>query len=168
MGKRLIILSGLLTLIATYVLTFYAIGGNYTWGYPAIMHLPDMFVFPSSYVMGLPTFMGYVAAILILLFLASGILQLIGAASRGIGIFGSIIALLGSLYFVFILMTGVTVIPYQYGWYFVLFNGGPLVPGAIPYHIGVASTVLPGTMGLGLVVLILGGILGLVGQARRD
>lgn len=168
MSKVLRLLGALMTLVATYVLTFFGEGPFIGWGYPALLTLPEIFADPASYAISLPPVMGYVIGIVLALFLLAGVLQLIGVASRGLGIIGGIIALLGSLFMVIVLFTGADIIPAQFGIYLLLFIGPPLVPGTIPYSLVITTTGLGTPVGLGLVVLILGGILGLVGQRDND
>ena len=168
MSKKLMVLGGLLTLVSTYVLTFYANGSSYIWGYPALLILPDIFMNPGSYVLSLPPAMGYVIGVLMALFLLAGVLQILGAANRGIGTLGGIFALIGALFFTMVLMIGTSVIPVEVVLYMILFSGPALVPGTIPYHFGVAATTFPGTLGLGTFVLILGGVIGMIGVAKKD
>ena len=162
------VLGGLLTLVSTYVLTFYANGASIMWGYPAISVIPDIFTNPGSYVLGLPDAMGYVIGVLLALFLLAGVLQILGAANRGIGALGGIFALIGALFFTGVLMLGPSVVPGEVIIYLILFLGPELVPGIIPYHFGVTATALGGTLGLGSIVLILGGIIGMIGVAKKD
>ena len=168
MSKGLRVLGALLTLVATYVLTFFGEGAFLGWGYPALLHLPEIFTDPGSYVISLPPVMGYVIGILLALFLLAGVLQLLGVAKKGIGILGGVVALLGSLFQIIVLFTGATVIPAEYGIYLLLFVGSPLVPGTIPYHLAITTTSSGTPIGLGLVVLIIGGILGLIGTIGDD
>jgi len=168
MGKGLIIIGGLLTLVSTYVLTFYANGSLYAWGYPALSLVPDIFTNPGNYVVSLPPVMGYAIGVLLVIFLLAGLLQMLGVANRGLGTLGGVFALLGCGYITMVFMTGTMLIPLEYTAYVNLFAGPALIPGTIPFHFGWATTEFPGTLGLGILVLLAGGILGLIGQARRD
>ena len=167
-NKALTLLGAVLTLAGTYALSFYRNGPLFAWGYPALQLLPDIFTNPGMYVISLPSYAGYVVGALLALFLLAGVLQLIGAAVRGLGLLGSLFAVLGSLYVVLVLLTGTSLIPLEYAAYIDLFAGPEYMAGMIPYHFAVTTTAYPGTLGLGAPVTIVGGILGLLGTASKD
>ncbi len=166
--KPLMVLGGLLTLVSMYVLSIYRSGALYVWGYPAIQLIPDMFMNPGAYVVSLPDLAGYLVAVLFVLFLISGVLQLLGVASRAVGVLGGVFACAGAAYFVLVLLTGTSILPLEAAAYIDLFAGVEFVPGIIPYHFPVMATVYPGTMGLGAIVLVAGGVLGLIGTAMPE
>ena len=155
-GKTLSILGGVLTLISTYFLTFWSSGIVYGSGLNAIIKIPDMFTNPGDYAGTFPEFMGYVVAALLLFFLIAGILELAGAGSRGASAIGGILALIGGIYF--LLGMEYSALPAEISIYSdVLFGGGAIVDGILPFHLAI------GNVGLGTFILLAGGALGLIG-----
>ena len=149
-GKILCILGGLITIVATYVLAFYAFPPAYGWGIAAWMFVPA--IFSSGDIMII------LIEILVILFLLAGLFQLIGAKSRVLGIIGSLLALAGFIYFMLIEFSLIS----STAIYALLFVGEAL--GPLPFHISVGSFA-----SLGAYVLAGGAVLGLIGSfAGRD
>jgi len=167
-GKFLSVLAGILTIVATYVLSWYAFMfffvTVYVGGIGLIKNLPDMFTNPDAYatIFGLDTWVIYIIAVVMILFLISGIFQLAGVKSRALVIIGSILPILIGIY---ILLFGFGVLPTELNVYsFLFWDSEPLIEGIIPLTILELDTVDIGTY-----VLIAGGFLGLIGGfAGRD
>lgn len=156
LGKTLSILGGVLTLVSTYLLTFWGSGMVYGSGIGAIMNIPDIFMNPGTYAGTLPEFMGYVIAALLLFFLFAGILELAGAGSRGASAIGGFLALIGGIYF--LLGLEFSSLPLDISLYSnILFGGSAIVDGILPFHLTI------GNVGVGTYVLFAGGVLGLIG-----
>jgi len=149
-GKILCILGGLITIVATYVLAFYAFPPVYGWGIAAWINVP--------YIFGAGDIMIIIIEVIIILFLLAGVFQLIGAKSRALGIIGSLLALGGFIYFMLIEFSLIS----STAIYALLFVGEAL--GPLPFHIGVGTFA-----SLGAYVLAGGAVLGLIGSfAGRD
>jgi hypothetical protein len=149
MGLRNIfcVIGGILVLVATYFLTFDGVSPNYVYGLGLLLNLG--LIFSSGEVLTI------VIAIILVIFCLSGLFIILGVKSRFLSIFGSLLAILVSVYFILILMG---VLPPEVAVYGLLFFHPALVEGIIPYHLAL------GTMGgLGIWVLLAGGILGLIG-----
>ncbi len=167
-GKFFCVLAGILTIVATYVLSFYAFTIFsiivYVCGIGSMKKIPEMFTNPDVYAtaLSLPTYAIYIIAVVIIFFLISGIFQLIGVKSRVLVILGSILPILIGIY---ILLFGFEVLPTELNVYsFLFWDTEPLIEGIIPLKILEFKTVDIGTY-----VLIAGGFLGLIGGfAGRD
>jgi hypothetical protein len=162
-GKILTLIGGILTLVATYLLTFYGNGPFVLSGIGAWMNIPEMFANPSAWVLSLPEFMAYIIAILIIIFLVTGAIILIGIKVRALGIIGAIFALFGGVYFLLCLFTGLSFLPIEFVAYIDAFGGDAIVEGIFPFHLGLGVSAFTGTVGLGTYVLLGGGILGFIG-----
>jgi hypothetical protein len=151
-GKILILLGGLLTLASTFFLSFYGVGGGvYGSGLGFIFNIADIMANPGSYVAG-ETMVVYIVAIVYIVFLISGVLQLVGMASRVIAIIGSIIVLAVGILMLLVLLNILPV----YAPYITLFEHTHIVPGLpFDYALGPAS--------LGMYLLLAGGALGFIG-----
>ena len=155
-GKILSLLAGILSIVATYLLSWVSVPGPYyAYGIGVIKNLPAMFTDADTLggILGVPGFSLYIVAGILIVFLISGIFQLIGMKSRVIGLIGSIFVLLiGILIFlgVFNIVTNIDWVQYIFG------DSVPIIDGIIPYDLPL------GPASLGLYVLIAGGALGLV------
>jgi len=152
-GKILMIVGGLITIVATYFLTFYSLGfGIYGWGVGAWLFVDDVFLSGDIVLI--------IIEIVIILFLIAGLLQFIGAKSRVVGFIGSLLALGGFVYFLLIEFSLIS----STAIYALLFAGEAIVDGIFPFHLQAGSFV-----GLGTYVLIGGAVLGIIGTfAGRD
>ncbi len=155
-GKVLCIIAGIVTLISTYLLAFFAVAPPvYGWGIGFIFQIPEMFTNPGTYgILGIPDYMVYIMAVLGIIFLVAGIFQIIGVKTRVTALIGSIFALGLAI---FIILVGFGVLPSQWGVYTLFFAGDSLVEGIIPFHLAL------GNLSLGIYTLLLGGVLGLIG-----
>ena len=149
-GKILTILGALITIVATYVLAFYAFPPSYGWGIGAWLNVVT--IITSGDIMII------IIEIFIVLFLLAGLLQLIGLKSRAVGFIGSLLALGGFIYFMLIEFSLIS----STAIYAFLFIGDAL--GPLPFHISVGSFA-----SLGTYVLAGGAVLGIIGSfAGRD
>ena len=89
--------------------------------------------------------------------------ELLGLKNRFIGVLGALSALIGGVVVYLYLTT--TILPGVISMYMNFFSGTALVNGIIPYHIPLGNAIISGTVGLGTYLLILGGVLGLIGNA---
>ncbi|KKM77823.1 hypothetical protein LCGC14_1366150 [marine sediment metagenome] len=155
-GKILILIGALLTLVSTFFFTFFetAVPGEYASGLGFIINLPDIFASADGYatIMGVEIFVVYVLAIVYMVFLLSGILQLIGLATRVLAIIGSILPILGG---VVILLINLGVVDMYADT--SLFWRAPIVEGVLPFNLTIGPT------SLGTITLLAGGVLGMVG-----
>jgi hypothetical protein len=105
----------------------------------------------------------YIVSIVLLVFLLSGVIQLIGLTSRVVAIIGSLIAL--SLGIVIILAITIDVPGWGLNQYSSLLWRAPIVDGVWPLDVPImaASGTFYQNLSLGTILLVAGGDLGLVG-----
>jgi len=155
-GKILSLLAGIISIVATYLLSWVSVPGPYyAYGIGVIKNLPAMFTDADTLggILGVPGFSLYIVAGILIVFLISGIFQLIGMKSRVIGLIGSIFVLLIGI----LIFLGVLNIVINIDWVQYIFGDSvPIIDGIIPYDLPL------GPASLGLYVLIAGGALGLV------
>jgi hypothetical protein len=102
-GKIITLIGGIITLLGTYTLTWFLFGYlrnvPHAWGYGGIKTLIDIFSDPGKYAKyyGLPTWVIYILAAFVILFLISGILQILAIKNRKLGIIGSIMPFIVSI-----------------------------------------------------------------------
>jgi len=167
-GKKLLIIAGILTLLATFIFSWgtFAFGKiNYIYGVGGIYNVIDIFTKGTKYYrtrFQLPEWSIYVIAIVVIWLIASGPIQIIGRKSRKAGIIGSIIPLLIGIV-IFLNLLG---LPFLGGFIRILEVFGtsePIIEGLIPLHIA-----LPGRPeAFGVYLLIFSGILGLIGAKKN-
>lgn len=155
-GKVLIIIGGIATLAATFFLTFFYTLGDIDYsGLGFIFNIPDIFTDADSWALfiGEEVMMVYIVAIVFIVFIISGVLQLVGLASRPVAIIGSIMPIVLGVLF---LLIGFGILE-DFGSYALLFMNDALVPGIVPFDIDL------GDVGLGAYIVLAGGVLGLIG-----
>ena len=164
-GKILSLLAGILTIVATFALSWVPEAitpGYYVYGIGIVKNLPGMFTNADALglILGIPGFAIYIIAGILIVFLISGIFQIIGWKSRALAIIGSIFVLLIGI----LTLLGVLNVVINLLWVENIFGDiVPLVAGIIPFDLAL------GPASLGLYVLIAGGALGLVsGFMGRD
>jgi len=168
-GKILIVIGALLTLVSTFFLSFGqtngADGRTYTSGIGFLFNLPQIWgnVAYWNGFNGGETVLQYVFSIVFIFFVLSGVIQLAGLANKYVAIIGSLIVLaFGITMIIFITVD----IP---GWalnrYSSLLWRGSIVDGIWPLDVRIigASGVFYQGYSLGTFTLIAGGCLGLVG-----
>lgn len=160
-GKNIIFIGGILTLIGTYLFTWYEfsyITVQYATGIGGINNFLDL-LFPSSFYvkrLDLDRWIIQVIAILMLFFLISGILQLIGKKNRIVGLVGSIMPLLMGL--ALVLGGAISLLGFFLRYLEIYGTTEYLIEGVFPIHI-----VIYGRAAIGSFVVLVGGILGLIG-----
>jgi len=152
-GKILMALGGIITLVATYVLSLYWLGGTiYGWGIGAWVTAFQPTIWTSGDIVVI------IIEIVVILFLLAGLFQFIGIKVRWVGLFGSLLALGGFVYFMLIEFSLIS----STAIYALLFAGEAI--GPLPFHL-----VLGNFVGLGAYVLVGGAVLGIIGTfADRD
>ena len=152
-GKVFIILGALLTLASTFFLSFFDAGlAGYGSGLGFVFNIGDIMANPGDYVSG-ESMTVYIVAIVFIVFLISGVLQLIGVASRAFAFIGSIIVIgVGVTILLAILDVVPDLTPYK-----SLLEGEAIVDGILPFNLAL------GDASLGIYTLLAGGALGLIG-----
>jgi glucan phosphoethanolaminetransferase (alkaline phosphatase superfamily) len=158
-GKKLSILSGILTIIATYLFSWYAIDTGTTYyasGIGIIFNFPAMFTEAPGLgsTLGIPSFVIYIVAIYFILFLAAGLFQILGTKKRGFVLFGTLLVLgMGILIF----LGSYNVVDKTVWIENMLGTNTPLVEGYIPWAILGLNT-----FDIGLYILYAAGIIGII------
>lgn len=157
-GKILSVIAGIITLFATYVLSWVSVTVPptfYAYGIGLIKNLPAMFTQADALgvLLGVPGFVLYIIAGIGIVFLLSGIFQLLGVKSRTFALIGSIFVLLMGI----MLLLGTLNIIINIDWVIYIFGDSvPLIEGRVPFDL------VLGPASLGLYVLIAGGVIGLI------
>ncbi|MHA2008747.1 MAG: hypothetical protein ACXABO_16215 [Promethearchaeota archaeon] len=163
-GKILVLIGALLTLVSTFFLSFFSTPfpgipvipgiGDYGWGIGFIFNLPNVLSDGASVAsaIGADVMVVYIVSIVFIVFLLSGILQLIGLASRVVAVIGSIFPIVVG---VLILLISFGIL--DYGNYLTLFTYDAIAEGIFPFDLAL------GSVSLGTYTLLGGGVLGLVG-----
>ena len=160
--KKLSVISGIITLVATFLFSWIAleigIGGTiyYANGIGIIKNLPAMFTDAESIgsTLEIPVFAFYILAGIFILFLASGVLQILGIKHRAFVLVGTIVSLGIAM---LLWLSNVDVIDKANWVYYILGTDEPLVENIIPLKIFDLST-----FDIWLYLLYAGGILGIV------
>lgn len=156
-GKIFTILAGILTLLGTYVFAIYGLVGAYAGsGIGFITNLGDLFTNADAIALlsGFDVWIIYLLTILFLIFLASGILQLLGVKSRVLGFIFSLFPLVVG--FMIILLFYTDILGPTSGIFALYFIGE---------HFGDFFPIIVnlGDVGLGAYLLVGGGVLGILG-----
>lgn len=156
-GKILILIGALLTLVSTFFLSLFHLGGSiYGYGVGFIFNIPNIMEHADLYaiLIGTETMVVYIVAIVFIVFLLAGILQLVGLASRVVAIIGSIIALgIGILFLLVALDVFTDITPFA-----ILLVDDAIADGIFPFDVALGDV-----LSLGTITLIAGGALGLIG-----
>ncbi|MHA2390414.1 MAG: hypothetical protein ACXAEX_00455 [Promethearchaeota archaeon] len=168
-GKILVLVGALLTLVSTFFFSFGrtngADGRTFASGIGFLFNLPDIMGNVSYWegFMGGETMVIYIVSIVLIVFLVSGVIQLVGLANKYVAIIGSLIVLGSSIAILLAITVDIS------GWglnqYSALFWAPPLADGVWPLDVPIigASGVFYQNLSLGTITLIAGGGLGLVG-----
>ena len=94
-GKVLALLGGLITLLGTFVFAIYDATIFIGSGLGFALNLPDLFVDADSLalILSLPVWLFYIFLVIFIIFLASGVLQMLGMQSRAVGFIFSLFPL---------------------------------------------------------------------------
>ncbi|MHA1913984.1 MAG: hypothetical protein ACW986_11440 [Promethearchaeota archaeon] len=160
-GKRLSVVAGIITLLATFLFSWYAIdvgGGDiyYASGLGIIKNIPAMFTNSDALgtTLGIPGFSVYIVAVSFILFLAAGIFQILGIKSRALVLLGTIFVL-GIALLMF--LGSANVIEAEAWIVNMIGTNVPLVDGIIPLKI-----LGLGTFDIGMYLLYASGIIGII------
>ena len=156
-GKILILIGAILTLVSTFFLSLFHLGGTiYGYGVGFIFNIPDILESADilAVLIGTETMVIYIVTIVLIVFLLAGILQLVGLASRVVGIIGSIIALGIAIFF---LLIALDVLP-DLTPYVILLAHDAIADGIFPFDVALGDI-----LSLGIITLVAGGALGLIG-----
>jgi len=155
LGKIFIILGALLSILGTYVFALFLFwAGVVGSGLGFAMNLPDIITLdPAS--LGADPIIFYFMLVIFIVWLASGVLQLVGLKSRIVGIIFSLFPLGVGIIFMLLFYTDIL------GYVSALFTFF-----TIGEHYGDFFPILVslGDLGLGAYFLIAGGALGLIGS----
>ena len=150
-GKILLILGALLTILGTYVFAVFGVSSTVVGsGLGFAMNLVTIIgIDPGS-----DAVVFYIMLVVFIGWLASGVFQLVGLKSRIVGLIFSLFPLAVGLMFVLFVYTEILG---MWTFVFMLFTSGDLIGGFYPILVDL------GTLGLGTYFLIGGGALGLIG-----
>ena len=151
-GKILLIIGAILTILGTYVFAVFLVAPGYVGsGIGFAMNLPDIIGVDP----GADAFAFYFMLVLFIVWLVSGVLQLVGLKVRIVGLIFSLVPLaIGVMFLLFVY----TEILGMMTFVFMLLTTGEHFGGFYPILVDI------GTLGLGTYFLVGGGVLGLIGS----
>jgi hypothetical protein len=135
-GRILVLVGAILTLVSTFFLAFIHITGDfYSSGIGFIYNIPDIMENGDTFVPGAEAMEVYIVTIVFIVFLVSGVIQLIGMINRVVAIIGSIIALgIG----IVVLLVALDVVEdlTKFG---ILLVDEAIAPGVWPLHVSIGD-----------------------------
>ena len=155
-GKPLALLGGLITLLGTYIFAIYGgTGSSVGSGIGFILNLPELFrdAEANALFLSTPVALYYVLVIVFIIFLASGVLQILSMRSRAVGFIFSLFPWGVGLMFLFIAYTDILGIRSSF---FVVYFVGEHYGDFFPILIEL------GYVDLGAYLLIAGGVIGVI------
>jgi hypothetical protein len=154
-GKILMIIGALLTLLGTYVFAIYGGVGIVGSGIGFILNTADLFTDAATYaaLLSIDVIIFYLLVVVFLIFLASGVLQLLGMKNRIVGLLFSLFPLGVGLMFVALAYTDFLGIKSAF---FALFFIGEQFGNIYPILLEL------GDLALGAYLILGGGVLGVV------
>ncbi|KKL98160.1 hypothetical protein LCGC14_1827200 [marine sediment metagenome] len=154
-GKILAILGGLITILGTFVFALYGSTGIVGSGLGFALNIPDLFTDAEFFAVAIdiPVALFYVYLILFIIFLASGILQMVGAQSRAVGFIFSLFPLAVGLLFILLVYTEILGITSAF---FAFFFIGEQFGDFFPILVKI------GDLSLGVYLVLAGGVLGIL------
>ena len=161
-GQVLALLSGIITLLGTYVIAIYGSVGTVGSGIGFILNLGELFINADAYALALssPVWLYFIYVILFIVFLAAGVLQIIGMKSRAVSFIFSLFPLAVGLMIFFLVYTDILGLK---TFFFTLVFAGDQYGNIFPFLVPIDQ------LALGTYVLIAGGVLGLIsGFLPRD
>lgn len=161
-GKFLAFLGGLLTLLGTYVFAIYGVTGSVGSGIGFAMNIPDLFTDAETIASGLSTevLLFYIYLGIFIIFLASGVLQMLSVESRAVSFIFSLFPLGVGLMFIFLVYTDFLGIK---AYFFTTVFAGEQYGDFFPILVDL------GDLALGSYLLIAGGALGVLSVfSERD
>lgn len=164
-GKLLSIIGGIVTLLATFVFSWFVVdvAGTlyYGHGVGVFISLPETIgnaeAIAASWGSGVPGFAIYIVAGVMIFFLISGLLILLGVKNRAVGVIGSLLPLAMALAILF----GSFSVPPNIISYISPFSSEAL--GVYPFNLVIGPTAYGASVSLGNYLLLAGGILGIIG-----
>ncbi len=162
-GSILSLISGLIVIAATFLLTWFTVGAADASGIGLIKNISDYFINAETIagLWGVPSFVLNIVGGVYILFLASGVLMLIGMKSRVLAIIGSLMPIGMAVAILFGSLDMPADIINYVG---VFLDTEGIIPGIIPYTLELAPSgaVSMATVALGTYVLLGGGVLGFI------
>ncbi|NVM34418.1 MAG: hypothetical protein HWN81_02405 [Candidatus Lokiarchaeota archaeon] len=155
-GKVFAFLGGLLTLVGTYVFAFYPWGtGEVGSGISFAMNIPDLFTNADTYAASLTTqvWLFYIYLVIFIIFLASGVLQMLSIQSRAVGFIFSLFPLGVGVMFIMLAYTDFLGVKAAF---FDSFFHGEQFGGFYPILVNL------GDLALGVYLILAGGVLGVL------
>jgi len=155
LGRNLALLGGIMTILGTYVFAVYGTLGWVGSGIGFILNISDLFGNADIYALGLstPVLLYYIYLVLFIIFLASGVLQMLSTRNRAVGFIFSLFPLGVGLMFIFLAYTDFLGIK---SYFFTTFFGGEHYGNIFPFLVDL------GDLALGSYLLIAGGALGVI------
>ncbi len=154
-GKVLAIISGILTLVATFALAWVDQGSTYVYGIGAAMNIP-------SAIGNISVWTGYLYLALEILLLLSFIFEFIGAKARFLAFLGGFIPFVIGVFLILEALLSVGFITTAVSDFIgIAGSADALVDGIIPFSLVFAD------MTLGAVILALSGLLGVISSFMK-
>ncbi|MFX1569281.1 MAG: hypothetical protein ACFFCV_13030 [Promethearchaeota archaeon] len=173
-GKLLVLLGAVLTLISTFLFSFAQTisfdGRTLSSGIGFLFNLPEIWRNPGYWIATFPSYtvadtpLIYLFSILYLIFVLSGVIQLVGAKIKYVAIVGSVLTIVfGALLLVYFNDLGGDLEAMNR--FSALFLSAPIAEGVLPLHVPIinSNSFAYQTISLGTIILFVGGSLGLVG-----
>ncbi len=174
-GKLIVLVSAIVTLVSTFLFSFSygdpIDGRTHISGIGFLFNLPEIWGNPGYWIATFPaytsedTMLIYAFSILYLVFILSGVVQLVGLKSKYVAIIGSIIAIIFGI--MMIIYSGNIAIGdlELMNRFSGLFFSAPIAPGVWPLDVPIVDMGgwLNSTLSLGTITLFIGGGLGMVG-----
>lgn len=163
-GKVFALVGAILTILGTYFFTLgQSIGPDtYLYGIGGWANIGGLFQYAVS---GAPdAWQAWIVAILMIIFLISGLIMLLGVKSRIAAFFGCLIPLAVAT-IIILGAFGVSVLG-MYGLYFLYLTGNPIIPNVFPLTFEYSFM----TLGWGAIIIALGSLLVLISvfMSRED
>ncbi len=154
-GKILTLLGGLLTILGTYVFALYGVTGVVGSGIGFIQNIGELFGDADLYATSIdtPIWLFYIIMVLIIIFLVSGVLQMIGVQSRAVSLIFSLFPLGVGVMLMLLVYTDILGITSAF---FTITFWGEQFGDVFPILIEL------GDLAIGVYILIAGGALGLI------
>lgn len=154
-GKVFAFLGGILTLVGTFVFAVFGTTGVVGSGLGFAMNLPDLFENADAWALliDIPVVLYYVYIVLFIIFLASGVLQMLSIQSRAVGFIFSLFPLAVSVMILLLVYTDILGITSAF---FTLFFFGEQYGDFYPILVNL------GDVALGTYLLLAGGVLGVL------
>jgi len=153
-GKILALIGAILTIIGTFFFSlFQAVPGEYIYGAGGMFNIDEWFVYAVSVNPG--AWVYWIVSPVLILYLVSGFIQLIGLKSKATSIIGAILPLAVAIFMILAVLD--FVVPYTII-YLASLSAEPIIPNVLPitFEYGFMN------FGFGFIMVGLGGLLSLV------